>query len=503
MIIYTFLDIKQAYDRADMDDMMYTINKEGLKDKPWRLAQILGDNLVARVKTKAGLTRIIKRETGGKQGGKLMVPLFAKMMDCLTEDISEDPGLGIFLGPTRIPALLYVDDAAPLAEGYPQQENTLRCVDEFGTKHKLEFQETKCKVMEIGNHKEKRTKWKMGQKEITNCESYTYLGETLMRNGKNTKNLDKRINKVKAAVRAVASFAKGPLLRGGQMKVLIMLHEAVNIPTLLYCAETWTLSKGEFDELDRLELWSWKKMIGLPKTTPNAAVMYVTGALYPSIRIQMGMLLYLHRLLNKGPEIWSRIVLEKLDSLNIGWAKQVRSILSKWSLPCEWESIRSRTTKDWTKTVRAAAEVVNRARIREECIARSRGETSIKTKTKKILDKLDDPNYKREPEKFTLASNTLAVRAMIMGRYGMLQCAANFKGTYGSKNCRTCNVVDDETHRMNVCPLWGVTNWSTKAEKADFSKIHSEVPAECMEGVKNILKMWQLARGKNTMSEQV
>ena len=36
-----------------------------------------------------------------------------------------------------------------------------------------------------------------------------------------------------------------------------------------------------------MEVWAWKSMIGLPKTTPTAAVIFSTGALFASIRIEM------------------------------------------------------------------------------------------------------------------------------------------------------------------------------------------------------------------------
>ena len=110
------------------------------------------------------------------------------------------------------------------------------------------------------------------------------------------------------------------------------------------------------------------------------------------------------------------------------------------------------------------AERSNRTKIRDECIARSRGDCTVKTKTKTIIAKLDDETYKREPIKFAVTNNTLVVRTLIMGRYSMLQCAANFKGTYGGKNCKTCNVVDDESHRMNDCKMWERTNWYGKEE---------------------------------------
>ena len=69
-----------------MDDMLYTLHQNGFRGKVWRLKRSLNVGLTAKVETKAGLTREIKRETGGKQGGKLMVPMFAKNMDTIIEE---------------------------------------------------------------------------------------------------------------------------------------------------------------------------------------------------------------------------------------------------------------------------------------------------------------------------------------------------------------------------------------------------------------------------------
>ena len=154
------------------------------------------------------MSRLIKRDKGGKQGGKLIVPLFAKMMDSLAEDMQEDQALGIIIECMRIAALLYVDDVVSIAEGYTQQETTLKSVSNFSLKHQLEWGEQKCKVMELGTHKEERTNWKLGKKTISNCKSYKYLGEIIMRDGKNDENLKARSNKVKSVVRAIMTCAK-------------------------------------------------------------------------------------------------------------------------------------------------------------------------------------------------------------------------------------------------------------------------------------------------------
>ena len=119
-----------------------------------------------RIKTKAGLSREIQRETGGKQGGKLMVPMFAKTMDTLEEDMQEDQSLGIMIRNHRLTSLLFMDDAMTFAEGSEQETRALDAVSEFGKKHQIEWGESKCNVMVIGSQRTSTNEWKLGEKTI-------------------------------------------------------------------------------------------------------------------------------------------------------------------------------------------------------------------------------------------------------------------------------------------------------------------------------------------------
>ena len=161
----------KAFDRADMDDMLVTMNQNGVTGKVWRLMRSLNQGLTARVNTKAGLSREINRKTGGKQGGKLIVALFAKMMDFPASDMMNQ-GLGFEIDGMKIPSLLFVDDNVSFAKGYEQQQIRLNSVNGFAIKHKIKWGACKCKMMEIGNHREKRTKWKLGDKEIEKYSTY-------------------------------------------------------------------------------------------------------------------------------------------------------------------------------------------------------------------------------------------------------------------------------------------------------------------------------------------
>ena len=214
----TFFDIKKAYDRANMDDMLHVIHEQGFTGKIWRLTKTLNEDLTARVKTKAGLSRKIKREKGGKQGGKLMVPMFAKMMDTLSEELENQEDIGVVVGNLRLCCLEYVDDVGTLAIGYDQQEKTLQAVNDFAIKRQLEWGVDKCKVMEIGTHKERRNSWKLGEKTIGNCETYRYLGEEISRDGKSKRNLSERFKKVKGTVRAIMTSAKTGVMKRWRRK---------------------------------------------------------------------------------------------------------------------------------------------------------------------------------------------------------------------------------------------------------------------------------------------
>ena len=284
-----------------------------------------------------------------------------------------------------------------------------------------------------------------------------------------------------------------------EINVLITLHESVTLPALLYNAETWPLNKTIKKEIDKIEIWAWKSMLGLPKTTPNAAVMVCSGALFASLRVQVKQLVYLHRILQKDEDHWTKITLKALIEYDIGWAKQIRENLDAWNLERDIEKIKKKSVNEWKKEVSDAAEKKNRELIIEECYTRKRTEDKEKTKTKSLIPLLENESYCRKPPQFMNRNNKLIARAYIMGRYGMLQCAANFSMGYGGKNCSKCGVIDNEDHRINNCKVWSDINLFSSSQKIDFSLLYSEDEKESLVVIERILMMWDLGNNKNCM----
>ena len=182
------------------------------------------------------------------------------------------------------------------------------------------------------------------------------------------------------------------------MKVLIKLHETETVTAFLYNAETWTLTKSEKKTLDQAELYAWKRMIGLPPTTPTAGIVFSVGALFASIRVEQKQLIYIHKVLTKDEHNWTKTTLLTLKEYGIGWARQLDNILETWGLEKDWEVIRQKPFMEWKRMVASAAEKRNNVRLREECETLCRGEATKKKKTVFVLKKLDSPDYKRQPD---------------------------------------------------------------------------------------------------------
>ena len=273
--------------------------------------------------------------------------------------------------------------------------------------------------------------------------------------------------------------------------------------TLLYGAETWTLNKSERKTIDQAELYAWKKMVGLSQTTPTAGIVLTMGALFATIRVEVKQLLYLHKVLNKCPSSWTKMTLMVMKDYHIGWAKQICEIIEKWNLNQNSEEIQEKAYGEWKGEVTKAAEIMNIKRLKEECETKSRGDIKQKTKTKYVIEKLNN-ECKRGPDSFILRNPSITfTRALIMARYGMLKCANNYSNGHGTKLCEKCNVLDDESHRINDCKKWDGINVANSREKIMFGDIYLDDYERCLKVVERVLLMWDLENGKNEMRSSI
>ena len=80
----------------------------------------------------------------------------------------------------------------------------------------------------------------------------------------------------------------------------------------------------------------------------------------------------------------------------------------------------------------------------------------------------------------------------------MLTCGKNFKGTM-SEICSTCNVIDDENHRLNYCSKFRDTNLYDCTEKEDFTKIFSHDIDVVRDILPKIQRVWNTKTARGSM----
>ena len=495
-IILTFYDVEKAYDRADIQDMSYLAWEDGVRGKLWRLMRVMNENLTATIKTKNGPTRKIVRESGGKQGGKIIVTLFSRLMDSLSKEMSEDPKVGVNIEGKELNDLLYVDDALTFAEGKQQQEDTLDRVSEFAKKHKLKWGPSKCNVLELGRHVNTKKEWTLGEEKINGADSYKYLGDYINRKGSNKQNIEEREKKLKHSTMEIIFCGTSQIMKKMGSKTLIDLHEIINIPSLLNNAESWVLNEGDIKQLEKIELWCLKRILNLPPTTPTAALRYETNTLLVKMRIDKIQLLYLHKVLSRVDDHWTKHILNTLNAMNIGWSVEINKRLKEYQLETNWSKIVEKTIGEWKEQVTKTIEEENQKQLLNMCYNDSRGE---KTKTKYLIARLEDQDYKRSEPRPIMAMTRIETKAILMARAGMLECANNYKNKYMKSKCTKCKVKDDETHRINDCILYRNTNNYDNNNKFDYNLVYSENPEDMKKAAKKILGIWDLANGKNSM----
>ena len=494
----TFYDVSKAYDNVDNADMLSIMWEKGLKGKVWRILMNLNSDLKASIKTKHGQTREILMEVGGRQGSCLTGRMFSKMMDILAEEM-KDNNEGFKLDDLlTIAVLLWVDDVVSCTEGKVNQTRMLNAINEFAQKHKLKWGKHKCKVLKIGKHKKEINEWKIGDMVIDESPSYSYLGDEITCDGKNTKNLETRKNKLQTSTININTIASNDILTKVETTTLLELHEKISIPSLTNNAESWNLNISEAKEIEKIEVQALKSLFSLPLHTPTAAVIYSLGTLYTKIRIDQKQLIYVHKVLNRDPANWTKIALNLLQKRDMGWFKNISDILHLYGLPTDLSTIKNIPTCIWKRQVKKAIEHMNSKRLKDDCYKTENGTLIEKTKTKHILNHISNPQYQRKPSPEILQLSKTETKSLIIARFKRLECGKNFKGSM-SESCTQCNTIDNEDHRLNHCIKWRSTNFYDKTDKVDFSQINSDNVSIIRNLLNKIGQVWNVTDSNGTM----
>ena len=108
--------------------------------------------------------------------------------------------------------------------------------------------------------------------------------------------------------------------------------------------------------------------------------------------------------------------------------------------------------------------------------------------------------YMRKPTPEMLLCNKQETKTLIIARFGMLECGKNFKGSISEK-CSTCDVIDNENHRLNDCPVHKSVNLFETQCKVDFMDVFCNDVNIFKPVLKQIEKVWNVQNAHGNMNK--
>ena len=159
---------------------------------------------------------------------------------------------------------------------------------------------TKCHKMHIGLKNNTCPELRVHGTKMEDVIDNEYLGDVIMQNGKNTKNVKKRVSRGLGVISQIMNLLESVCFGRHYIETGLLLRVSMFLSSVLYNVEVWyDLTKAEIDEFEQLDLNLFRKILRVPVTTPKIALYLELGLVPISILIMGRRVRYLHYLVSK------------------------------------------------------------------------------------------------------------------------------------------------------------------------------------------------------------
>ena len=173
--------------------------------------------------------------------------------------------------------------------------------------------------------------------------------------------------------------------------------------------------------------------------------------------------------------------------------------LNEYNLTADLDVIKNKTKKEWKELVRKATLEKNKGKLIENCTSQTPEGQKIHTKTRYIYEMMTKSNYDGKTPTEIINHSKQHTKTIVLARNGMLECGKNFRGTI-KEICPTCNITDDENHRLNTCKKWQSIDDSSE-KNANFNDIYSNNEDILDQIISEIEKVWELQYANGRMKK--
>lgn len=263
MIFHNFIDFRKAFDRVWHAALWHTMRKYNIGEGITSLVQKLYESSRSKVLVGDQYSEWFKTNIGVRQGCLLSPTLFNLFLERIMTDALEDYEGGVRCAGRRIVDLRFADDIDLMEESENGIQEVTKRLEDASKKFGMEISTEKSKLMVVG--KEENIDGQVVDVlvdgiKLEQVKNFTYLGSTLVANGKSEKEIRIRIGRATSALANLDNIWRAKNIT---LKNKLLLMRSIVMANLLYACESWTVSKKDEQRLRAFEMKTYRRMLGI------------------------------------------------------------------------------------------------------------------------------------------------------------------------------------------------------------------------------------------------
>ena len=291
---------------------------------------------------------------------------------------------------------------------------------------RLKFSTEKCRLLKINSKANDDTVSISGENvEIKN--SFRYLGDIFNSQGNNSDLCKDRLRRAVGTSIEIISLCKEVNFGTHQTSNMLLLHESVFLPRLVYNCEAWTnLTMKNHLDFEKAQKNFLLRVTEVPNSTPTAGLFLELGILSAQFVIELRQLTFLKKTLARDQEDPVKRIYNEM--LKYAAENNVLDLRRKYNLPQNDDNIANMTWPVWKKMVRNKVKRFAFMTLFEK---------SIETQH------LWYARLERQP--YITSLDPAYARCVYRARVKMFEIKANFKNKYDFDPSRPFCKIKDET----------------------------------------------------------
>ena len=307
-IYLIFVDYEKAFDSIDRETLWKIMKAYGIPDKFIAIVKAFYRNCRVAVLHGGSKSEWFAVKSGVKQGCVMSGFLFLLVVDWIMRRTLSQGNTGIRWNMMKtLEDLDYADDIVLLSELWNHAQKKLSNLNKYGLQTGLKINCDKTESLRL--NAKNGDPFLVGDRDIKDVDTFTYLGATITTTGGATEDMKIRIGKARKTYHRFRKIWNSSLYR---RKTKMRIFQSNVISVLLYGCETWKMNEGDEKCLDTFVHTCLRRILKIfwPTRISNDEVRSVAGIERVSTQIRKRRWRYIGHVLRKKPDDDQRIALK-------------------------------------------------------------------------------------------------------------------------------------------------------------------------------------------------